>query len=158
MLKKVSVLSVSFAALLGLAACNNDEVESPPPEAPVEDNVEQQSTNNENNQNMAFNFSKFDLDVEYKGLNNDYEVDYENEKDDMEAKIDDEANDNHLKGNEAFDELSSKFEKLTFDQNTSEEDVVKEVAKVFNLNGDYESFELEVRFADGTEKEYNINK
>lgn len=158
MLKKVSVLSVSFAAFLGLAACNNDEVESPPPEAPVEDNVDQQSTNNENDQNMAFNFSKFDLDVEYKGLNNDYEVEYENEKDDMEAKIDDEANDNHLKGNEAFDELSPQFEKLTFDQNTSEEDVVKEVSKVFNLKNDYESFELEVRFADGTEKEYNINK
>ncbi|TYR80786.1 hypothetical protein FZC66_10510 [Priestia megaterium] len=154
MKKNLSITALSFAAMLALAACNNEEMESPPPE----EEAEEQATNNKNDNNRTFNFSEFDLDVEYKGINNDYDVDYEIERNEMEAKIEDEVNDRTLRGDEALAELSPKFEKLTFDQNTSEEEVKKEVLDIFGLKDDFESFELDIRFADGMEKEYNFTQ
>ena len=50
-----------------------------------------------------------------------------------------------------------KLNKLTFDKNTSDADVKSEILTAFNINENYEKIELEVKFADGTEKKYIFN-
>ncbi|MCM3585817.1 YusW family protein [Mesobacillus maritimus] len=171
MTKKWRMIFYAIPLFLFLQGCNtnNDEVNSPPEEAPVE----QEATPKDNEQNQAdeqqngqsdenqdaqkneplFAFTSFDLDVEYKD-NQSYEVDYENEKNGMEAEIEDQRNNEKVSGDEAFEQLRPIFENFSFDQNTAKDEVISEVLKAFELNADYTKFELDIDFADGTKKEY----
>ncbi|WP_173916866.1 YusW family protein [Halobacillus sp. Marseille-Q1614] len=144
-------LAFLLIPLFFLAACNNDsneEVSNPPENAPSE-NEEQVAGQTE----TGFNFTGFELDVEYPD-DKLVDVEYENEKESMEAKYFDETQDMDLKSDEALDKLSPIFEDFTFDQNTLDKDVIAEVKKAFSINDDYEKFELEIEFEDGTDKEY----
>ncbi|WP_176481934.1 YusW family protein [Paucisalibacillus globulus] len=174
-MKIFKVLFYSMAILLVLQGCNNDEdnVTDPPNNAPVENENENNNNNNnasddtsDDNQNQdvqddqsgqddpLFNFTSFDLDIDYQD-NKEIDVDYENENDGMEAEYKDTVNDERLSGDEAFEKLRPIFEELTFDQNTENEAVISEVLTAFDLNNDFTKLELEIKFTDGTEKEYN---
>jgi hypothetical protein len=158
--KRPFFIFFSLISISVLSACHNDDA-APAKEAQNKQGVTNGGTPmsyDNQSENTSFNFSKFDLEVDYKGLNNDYEADYENENDEIEAKVDDNINDEHLNGDKAFNKLSSKFKKLNFDQRTPDEDVKKEVIDAFGLKKDFQSFELEVRFSNGTEKEYNFKQ
>lgn len=158
-MKKLINLVLLLATVCIVQACNNDEVSDPPPAAPVEkdDSVNQDAADQNENAEATFTFTNFDLDVDYPD-NKNYDVDYDNEQEGMEAEIEDTLNQNNLSGDEAFEELKPKFEKLTFDQNTKNEDVLSEVKEVFEINEDYTRIKVEVEFADGTEKEYSEQK
>ncbi|WP_226530261.1 YusW family protein [Metabacillus niabensis] len=158
-MKKLINLALLLATVCIIQACNNDEVSDPPPAAPVEkdDSANQDTVDQNENAEATFHFTNFDLDVDYPD-NKNYDVDYDNEQEGMEAEIEDTLNQNNLTGDEAFEELKPKFEKLTFDQNTKNEDVLSEVKDVFEINDDYTRIKVEVEFADGTEKEYSEQK
>ena len=66
-------------------------------------------------------------------------------------------NKHEVHGDEAMKELTPILEKLTFTKDSSDEEVIQEVTKAFNLKDDYEEFDLEVVFDDGTKKEYKVN-
>ncbi|GGA71369.1 YusW family protein [Ornithinibacillus halotolerans] len=184
-MKILNLVLYATVILLILSGCNDeDKVTNPPDNAPVEDNSQNNvsddstsdttndnnTTNDDNNtttENDAtndsvnnqedesmFNFTSFDLDIEYSN-NKDFDVDYENERDGMEAEIKDNLNNEKLSGDEAFERLKPIFEKMTFNKDTDNAEVISEVLNAFNLNDDYVEFELEVKFLDGTEKEYN---
>lgn len=158
-LKKLFNIVLLLVTVCIVQACNNDEVSDPPPAAPVEkDHSANQSTSNQTeNTEASLTFTNFDLDVDYPN-NKNYDVDYDNEQEGMEAEIEDTLNQNNLSGDEAFDVLKPKFEKLTFDQSSNNEDVLNEVKKIFEINDDYTRINLEIEFADGTEKEYMEQK
>ena len=167
-------------SLFLLAACgndNNDEVTDTPENAPTEgttnnngttgDNNNNGTTNNDMNgegattnnnavtnaNNNAFDFTHFSLDVDYGGAR-DFDVEYENEQSGVEASYEDNVNNEQLHGNDAYDRMESVFQSFKFNKDTSEDEVIKEVLNAFNLPEDYQKFDLEIRFADGTEKEY----
>ena len=154
--------SISLSAFL-VACGDKDEVTNAPDNAPVEvPNTVDDNNNNEsaalnNPDNPAFNFTHFDLDIQYAG-NKSYEVSYENEVTGVEAKIEDQVNNQNQQGNEAMDTLASIFKNLTFDASTANEDVTKEILQKFNLPDNYQEFELEVKFANDTVKEYKETK
>lgn len=151
---KKSVLFLAIGATLFLAACGDkDEATNVPNNAPVEQN---NSPNNATTTttDSPFNFTHFDLEVEYTGKKS-YKVDYENEKTGTEAKIDDEVNNKVTSGNEAVNTLVPIFEQLTFDASTPDEQLFTEILEKFNLPDNYVEIELEVKFADGTSKEYH---
>jgi hypothetical protein len=163
-MKKLPMVVSTFFLAGTLAACgaNNDSTDAPAPEnAPVQENNNNNNTNQQENTNQnaetTFNFTDFDLDVDY-GNRESYEVEYEHEKEDTETKLEDDRNSIELEGQEAFDQLRPQLEKLSFDQNTSDDEVIAEVLQAFNIGDDYEEFELEVTFNDGTEKEYKDKK
>lgn len=154
-MKKFTLLTATTFLIVLLSACNNDDVSDAPADAPVE-GTGTNTTQNETNQatgEAIFNFTSFDLDVDYND-NKEFDVNYEHEQDGMEAEITNTVTNNNLKGDEAFNELRPIFEQFTFNKDTSNEGVITEVLSAFNLNGDYQSFELEVTFEDGTEKKY----
>ncbi len=155
-MKKILFLLYLMAIVLVLQGCNNDEdnVTDPPNNAPVENNDDTSGDNQDGQDEPLFNFTSFDLDIDYED-NKEIDVDYENENDGMEAEFKDTVNDERLSGDEAFDKLRPIFEELTFDQNTENETVISEVLSAFDLNNEFTKLELEVKFTDGTEKEYN---
>ena len=180
-MKNMKWLAIPLSLLL-LAACgndNNDEVTNTPENAPTEGTTDNNgttnndTTNNNNNNanndmngegatngnntvtnaNNSFDFTEFSLDVDYSATQ-DFEVEYENDESGVEASYKDDVNNEKLYGNDAYGKIESMFKSFTFDKNTSEDEVISEVLKAFNVPEDYQQFDLEVRFADGTEKEY----
>ena len=110
-----------------------------------------------NANNNAFDFTHFSLDVDYAN-GQEFDVEYENEQSGVEASYEDDVNNNRYYGNDAYDRMESVFQTFKFNKDTSEDEVIREVLSAFNLPEDYRKFDLEVRFADGTEKHYKKEK
>ncbi|MFJ7682549.1 YusW family protein [Peribacillus butanolivorans] len=158
MRKTIKVLSLPFAAMLVMAGCgeDNDEVKNPP----VEENENQAETNSEtgtdNNKKLPFTFKDFQLEVDYAGNDNEYEAEYDAMGAQTEASIDDQLNKHEVHSDEAMEELTPILEKLTFTKDSSDDEVIQDVTKAFNLKDDFEEFDLEVTYDDGTKKEYKV--
>ena len=91
--------------------------------------------------------------------NEEYEAELEkNSNNSIEAEIADTLNQVKKKGSDAFNELYPLVKQLTITQETSKEEAIQEVMKVFNLPEDYKEFELEIRFKDGTKIEFEDKK
>lgn len=167
-----------FFILVGfiLYGCNNDEdkVTNPPDDAPAEqensnrtdqldDEVDNNQSSKDTNQNGMQNgreihFTSFDLDIDYAD-NKEFDVDYENDTDGMEAELKDTVKGNeHLQGDVAFNRISPVFENFDFDKNSSDDDVISQVLKGFDLDDNFIEFELEISYEDGTKKEYKRRK
>ncbi|MGM9949751.1 MAG: YusW family protein [Lysinibacillus sp.] len=175
MMKKTKWLAVPLSVLL-LAACGNnndkEDVTNVPENAPTEQNGNTTGTNDNNgtntndntgnnktvsNANAAFDFTHFSVDADYS-MTESFEVEYENEQSGVEASIEDDVKGERVYGNEAYARLEPIFQGFTFDQSTADDEVIAEVLKGFDLSEDYQDIEIEVRFADGTEKEYHKRK
>ncbi|WP_229106659.1 YusW family protein [Paenibacillus sp. 1001270B_150601_E10] len=101
-------------------------------------------------------FMEFDLEVEYD--HGTYEVEYQRKGNKLEAKIKDERHDQDtkIKGSEAIKQVEAKLNQLTFDANSTKQQVAEQVVAAFKLDNRYEEFELEVKFNNGVEKEYKL--
>ena len=66
----------------------------------------------------------------------------------------DDRNNERIQGDEAYTKVEPLLKQLTFDSTTPNDEVIEQVIKVFNIKDDYQSIEVEVEFADGTEKEF----
>ena len=99
-------------------------------------------------------FSEIDLEVSY-GEQKEYdaEINYDNSGN-IGGEFDDDINNEHLKGKVAFDGIYPKVEKLTISKDTNKKDAIDQILKSFDLPTDYNTFELEIVFNDGTIMEY----
>ena len=147
--KNLLVFSLATGLLYG---CNKDEVKDVPANAPIEQNTNQQAGENVTDQ-VPFNFLEFALDVDYSPTES-YEIEYENKKTGLEVKLKDDRNNERIQGDEAYTKVEPLLKQLTFDSTTPNDEVIEQVIKVFNIKDDYQSIEVEVEFADGTEKEF----
>lgn len=147
--KNLLVFSLATGLLYG---CNKDEVKDVPANAPTEQNTNQQAGKNVTDQ-VPFNFLEFALDVDYSPTES-YEIEYENKKTGLEVKLKDDRNNERIQGDEAYTKVEPLLKQLTFDSTTPNDEVIEQVIKVFNIKDDYQSIEVEVEFADGTEKEF----
>lgn len=156
-MKKIALfLAISSSTLL-VACGDSEEATNIPESAPTEQNNTNQTSTATNVADAPFNFTHFDLDIKYPN-NVSYEVDYENEASRAEAKIDDEPNKSKIEGNEATSILVPIFESFTFDATTDSDAVIDEVLQKFNQPDNFLEVEIEIRFADGTVKEYRRTK
>lgn len=148
-LKFILVISLMTVILYG---CNKDEVNDVPANAPADQNATQQTGETPTDQ-VTFNFIEFSLDVDYSATES-YEVEYEDKKTGIEAKLEDDRKNEKLQGDEAYTKLEPLFKQLNFDSTTSNDEVIDQVIKVFNIEDNYQSIEVDVEFVDGNEKEF----
>lgn len=147
--KKLLAISILSAAFL--VACGDDEeVTNAPDNAPTE---QENGATTETITDAAYNFTKFSLDVDYND-NKSLDASYENESTGVEASYENDLNNEKISGNDAFAKMEPMFKNFTFDINTPNDQVIQQVKEAFNVGDDYKEFELEVRYADGAEKEY----
>ena len=141
-----TLLSVLLALMLApaLTGCK-----APAKEDTTSNKKTTEEAKNEAPADLKLNFNEFDLKA-------DYEADYKNVAADkkMEAKIEDHKADVKLTGDEAITKLSPLLQELKFDKDTADQEVIDQVVNVFKLDKDYQKFDLEVVFSDGTKKEY----
>lgn len=123
---------------------------------PVEEEATDDATeeDDKNEKMKQLDFAEFELEVEY---NDDQEYEAEIEKNssgEYKSELEDELTNQHLKGDEAFDHIYPILEKVSIQQDATQEEVIKEVLEAFDLDSDYDEFEVEITFHDGTELEY----
>ncbi|WP_274310338.1 YusW family protein [Solibacillus daqui] len=146
-MKKIIFLIVVSTLLV---ACGNKEKANNVPDNAA---VEQNSINTTAPADAPFNFTHFELEIEYdKDIS--YDVSYEKEKNGIEVKIEDELNKKMIQGNEAMDTLLPIFKSFTFDATTDSDVVIDEVLQKFGQPNNFKTVEIEITFADGTKKEY----
>ncbi|MCU0094537.1 YusW family protein [Bacillus cereus] len=147
------LLSVLLALMLvpALTGCK-----APAKEDTTSNKKTTEEAKNETPVDLKLNFNEFSLDADYQDTKKDYEADYKNIAADkkMEAKIEDHKANVNLTGDEAITKLSPLLQELKFDKDTPDQEVIDQVLNVFKLDKDYQKFELEVVFSDGTKKEY----
>ncbi|MDM5335325.1 YusW family protein [Ureibacillus composti] len=107
------------------------------------------------NVDTTYNFTHFDLDVEYAN-DKSYDVEFANDQKGMSAEYDDEINGEHLTGDDAMNKIEKYLELLTFDANSDPEEIRSQIISAFELDENYTEFDLEVRFTNGEVKEYNF--
>lgn len=182
-MKKISVFILVLAVSLTLAACGNTKneeqqvIEAPVNEGNMQEEVdtknepdESTSTNVNGNQTNAVNqedmqkkmdeldYVDFELEVEYANYQ-EYEAELERESDiSIKSKIEDSLNNVRVNGSDAFNELYPLVEQLTITQQTSKENAIQEILSTFNLPTDYQKFEMDIKFKDGTSLEFEDRK
>ena len=102
---------------------------------------------------IPFSYEKFDLDVEYSN-HQSYEVEFKKYTDTAKVEIEDEVHNKKVLGEQAYKDLKPILERLNINKSTTNDEVIKQVIKEFNLKTDYKHFKLKVRYEDGTEKKY----
>lgn len=103
-------------------------------------------------------FREIDIEISY-GKDSEYEA--EIDQDDgqpIEAKVEDEVNGMYLKGQEAFDDLYPKVKQLDLTKDSPKEETINQVLKAFDLKDDYEKFEVEIKFNDGSKLDIEDRK
>src|SRR5690625_2048135 len=106
----------------------------------------------------ALDFYEIEIEVEYVD-GKEYEV--EIERDDNRpytAEVEDELNNIYLKGKEAFDEVYPKIEQLSVNIDSEQTDVIEQVLSVFDLPDNYTKFEIEIKFNDGSEMDFEVKR
>lgn len=101
-------------------------------------------------------FTEFALDVDYP--TGEYSLDYEKEFSGEDAELEDERKNTKIVGKDALNNLKPLLKKFTFDANTPDEQVKKQLFSIIKIDDDYTSIELEVTFPDNVEKKYVFNK
>lgn len=106
----------------------------------------------------ALDFYEIEIEVEYV---DDKEYEAEIERDDNRpytAEVEDELNNVYLEGREAFDDIYPKIEQLSISIDSEQTDIIEQVLSVFDLPDNYTKFEVEVKFNDGNEIDFEIKR
>ena len=95
------------------------------------------------------NFNEISVEVIYQD-GKEYEAEIDQDRNEpMEAKVEDDLNNAFLQGKDAFDHIFERAKKLEITNESSDQDVIKQVLQSFDLPKDYTEFEIEITFNDG---------
>lgn len=96
-------------------------------------------------------FYEMEVEVSF-GDDQEYEAKIEQDSNrPIEAEIEDELNDVYIQGEEAFDDIYSKVQNLSLTSTSSDEETIEQILTAFDLPDDYEKFEVEIKYDDGSE-------
>lgn len=171
-MKRILLLTALFLLALMVTACGDQKDNDN--NASQDDGV---TTNEDDNQDDAdeqattdddapgdmkskmdeLDYSDFELEVDY-GKDKEYEAEIEQDNGNIEADLEDEINGEDLNGEEAFNKIYPNVKKLTIDQKTDKQDAINQTLDAFELDSDYNKFEVEITLKDGTKIEYEDRK
>lgn len=123
--------------------------------------AEEEAANQEDMQAMLeiLDFYEIELEVSY-GPDQEFEVEIEHHSNgDVEAEVEDELNDVDLNDDvEAFNYIYPYVKNLKVSKDMDKQSVIDAVLQAFDLEADYEKFEVEFEFEDGVELEFEDKK
>ena len=103
------------------------------------------------NADKDYGFVSLSVEADTSDMMDAVDISYDRDNDGTEADY--KMNGEQSQGNEAMKTLDAKLDELNLDANTSNDDAIAQVEKVFGIN-DATRLEVEIEFADGTEKEF----
>lgn len=151
--KKNALASLLFSSVLLLAACGDDEQVT----EPVNSDGQEQPADTENTSSEAgetFGFTEFDVNADFPDMDDMIEISYEEDRDKIEAEYKNKMTETNLSGNDAMDEIEPGLSQLELTTDTADDDVIAQVIDAFGIEDGFTEIEIEVKYPDGTEKEY----
>lgn len=181
-MKRLLITGVSVLAL-GLAGCGSDatdntgedtEAVDKPVQMPLQpatggtgedstDDSETDTTTDSAAGDMQadmdqLSFKEIEIEISY-GNDQEYEAEIEQDNNEpIKAKVEDEVNNMYLKDQEAFDDLYPKVKNLDLTKDSSDQETIDQVLDIFDLQADYEKFDVEIKFNDGSKLEVEDRK
>ena len=162
MIKKTSIISslmLSSALLLG--ACQSDG------EATVDETNNDTSNDIEDNQtgeNPAnlpggeYEFTKFELEVDYPDQDEALDVNYEEEKDSTDAEYKSVAENLDVKSDDAMAQLRPLLQGMELKEDMTDDEIIERIVETFKIEDNYTSIEADITFTNGDEREVNVTK
>ncbi|WKA57966.1 YusW family protein [Planococcus shenhongbingii] len=102
----------------------------------------------------TFGFTEFSVDVDYPDQDDAIDISYEEDRDNIEASFENKLENQDLSGNDAMDEIEPAFQQLDLSPDTPNDEAIEQVIGAFGIEAGYNAIEIDVRFSDGTEKEF----
>lgn len=101
-------------------------------------------------------FYEIEVEVSY-GKDKEYEAEIEKDENrPIKAEIEDEINDEYFKGREAFDLIYANAKKLSLSSDSAQQEVIDQVMDAFALPQNYTKVEIEIKFHDGSEIDFEV--
>ncbi|MFB1080461.1 YusW family protein [Jeotgalibacillus sp. JSM ZJ347] len=150
------IISAAGLSLL-LTACSEESetVEDPTPEETSDQSEEQPDTDQgAGPDDTGIPFLSFEMDAEYEGNDNDFEISYDSENSEVEAVYENERDMMTMSGDDAYQEIQPVLSEFDFTIDTSDDEVIDSVIEGFEVEEEFQSIEIEIKYSDGTEKEY----
>lgn len=162
--KRTILAPLLFSSALLLAACgddeqvtepvNNDSQEQPADAGATEDASPEGGLDQESISGETFGFTEFDVSVDFPEDDDMIEISYEEDRDKVEAEYKNQLTETDVSGNDAMSEIEPGLSQLELTAETTDEDVISQVIEAFGIEEGFTEIEIEIRFPDGTEKEY----
>jgi len=175
-MKKLPLILFVILLVPSLSACmgqNNtgidDNDSTKEEEVPVNKDVEKNESTNDNvslqdeqadmkNKMEALEFAEIEIEVDYPD-HKDFEAEIDKDSSgNYKAEVEDEIHNNFLKGKDAFDYLYAILENMAITKESSKEEIIDKMLEAFELDPNYEKFEVEIIFHDGTKMEFEDRK
>lgn len=99
-----------------------------------------------------YSFLKIEVEVDIDGVDDALEMEYEVKRSKIKASYKDKSKKIDIKDEEAMNKLESILDGFTFDENSSEDEIIKDVIEGFSID-EYDEIEIEINFKDMTEIE-----
>src|SRR5690606_38421152 len=162
--KKNLLAPILYSSVLLLAACGDDEQVTEPvnndnqgqpadaggtENASPEGGLDQNSIGGE-----TFGFTELDVNVDFPDMDDMIEINYEEDRDKVEAEYQNKMTETNLSGNDAMDEIEPGLSQLELTTDTPDDEAISQVVEAFGIDSGYTEIEIEVRYPDGTDKEY----
>lgn len=162
--KRTILAPLLFSSALLLAACgddeqvtepvNNDSQEQPADAGATEDASPEGGLDQESISGETFGFTEFDVSVDFPEDDDIIEISYEEDRDKVEAEYKNQLTEMDVSGNDAMSEIEPGLSQLELTAETADDDVISQVIEAFGIEEGFTEIEIEIRFPDGTEKEY----
>ena len=159
---KKALGAVFLSSALVLAACGNDKdeptnensatdgtpaVEQPAPEQPTTP----ETTTDGEIAMEAGPYMEVDIEIDIDGKDA-YDLEYD-EKDRSDNEFKDHLNQSKVEGDAAYETVRSYVDQLTLDANSTKEEAIEQVKKIFNVE-DFTKIEVSYKLADGSKVEF----
>lgn len=122
-----------------------------------DDELVEEAGNQDDMRKMMEELDLVEIEVEISyGKDKEYEAEIEHhDNGDIESEVEDEINDEDIDDDlKAFNNIYPKVKKLNVSKDMDKQDVIDQFLEAFELDSDYEKFEVEFTFDDGTKLSY----
>ena|SRR5690625_2741625 len=130
-----------------------------PEENGYENDVNEKNVQTMINEKMDdLGLAEIEIEVEYPD-NTEYQVEIEKDaQGNYKVELEDEIENIKLKGIDAFEAIIPNLEKVEITKESNHDDIINQIISAFELNGDFDEFEIEIVFSDGSMMEFEIEQ
>lgn len=163
--KKFIFPALIMSSALALAACGDDEEVTQPvtddaseeTSAPEAESTEDASPSGEaegTSDGKTYGFTDLSVEVDMPDQDEALDLSYEEERGQVEAEYENKIDGVDLTGDDAFNELEQGLSQLNLTPDTPDDEVIKQVVEAFGVDANFKKIEIEIDYADGSDKNY----
>lgn len=154
-----------MSSALALAACGDDEEvtqpvtdeaseETPAPEAESTEDASPSGEAEGTADGKTYGFTDLSVEVDMSDQDEALDFSYEEERGQVEAEYENKTDGVDLTGDDAFNELEQGLSQLNLTPDTPDDEVIKQVVEAFGIDANFKKIEIEIDYADGSDKNY----